>query len=449
MSLVSIIVPIYNVEQYLRECIDSIINQTYKNLEIILVDDGSPDNCGQICDEYAKKDDRIKVIHKQNGGLSSARNAGLDIATGEYISFIDSDDKISEKFIEYLYNLCGKYNTDISMCSLQRFNENVEFKHEGELDIKEEITIKSKKEMVMGMNGKESISSVVVCNKLYKKYIYETLRFPIGKIIEDQFTTYKAFDNCFTNIVVSNLSLYKYRVNPDSILGRKHNFKRIDIIEAFEQRINHYKNLKDYDLMNNTITGYQEVLKYASLNLFDEVNDRKDVKNDRKDIIKNIKHKLKDNYKKIIKPKKVSSKLIISFYTFFPRLYWLFIKGYNFVKSKIKKHRIYRFLENNINNFVLSFSNDIEKNMKNFIFSFSNDAEIDKYLKNNSIDAKKVDLDIWKWKEKYIKRDLKFYIYAENMLKIDVNRLKAIEYTKKELKNARFYVVTTEKIYEI
>ena len=118
-QLVSIIVPIYNVEKYIKECIDSIINQTYKNLEIILVDDGSPDCCPKICDEYSKKDKRIKVIHKENGGLSSARNAGLDVAKGEYVSFIDSDDVVDEKFIETLYNLCIENNCDISECNFQ------------------------------------------------------------------------------------------------------------------------------------------------------------------------------------------------------------------------------------------------------------------------------------------------------------------------------------------
>ena len=115
-DLISVIVPIYNVEEYLPRCIDSIINQTYKNLEIILVDDGSPDNCPKICDEYAKKDTRIKVIHKQNGGVSSARNAGLDNATGSYISFVDSDDWIDQKLYELLVNVATKNQSEM-VCS--------------------------------------------------------------------------------------------------------------------------------------------------------------------------------------------------------------------------------------------------------------------------------------------------------------------------------------------
>ena len=111
------------MEKYLPKCIESIINQTYKNLEIILVDDGSPDNCGEICDKYALKDSRIKVIHKENGGLSDARNAGLDIATGDYVSFIDSDDYIHEKFYEILLNLITSNNADIAQCEFLKVYE--------------------------------------------------------------------------------------------------------------------------------------------------------------------------------------------------------------------------------------------------------------------------------------------------------------------------------------
>lgn len=112
-TLVSVIVPVYKVEKYLHRCIDSIINQTYKNLEIILVDDGSPDNCGKICDEYAEKDNRIKVIHKSNGGLSSARNAGLDVANGDYVYFVDSDDYIDTKLVEDNLNLAIEHDADM------------------------------------------------------------------------------------------------------------------------------------------------------------------------------------------------------------------------------------------------------------------------------------------------------------------------------------------------
>ena len=114
-DLITVIVPVYKVEKYIRKCIESIINQTYKNIEIILVDDGSPDDCGKICDEYAKKDNRIKAIHKENGGLSDARNKALDLTNGKYVIFVDSDDYIEKNAIEYLYQLMQKYNTDIAI----------------------------------------------------------------------------------------------------------------------------------------------------------------------------------------------------------------------------------------------------------------------------------------------------------------------------------------------
>lgn len=121
--LISVIVPIYNVEKYLARCVDSIVNQTYKNLEIILVDDGSPDRCPKMCDDYAEKDSRIKVVHKKNGGLSDARNAGMAVATGEYISFIDSDDYVSDDFFECLLDVMNKENSDIAECSVVKLYE--------------------------------------------------------------------------------------------------------------------------------------------------------------------------------------------------------------------------------------------------------------------------------------------------------------------------------------
>lgn len=121
-ELISVIVPVYNVEKYSERCIESIINQTYKNLEIILVDDGSPDTCPMICDEYAKKDDRIVVIHKENGGLSDARNAGIEIAKGEYFAFIDSDDYISEEFLSKLYMSLKSNSAFMSICNFDYVN---------------------------------------------------------------------------------------------------------------------------------------------------------------------------------------------------------------------------------------------------------------------------------------------------------------------------------------
>ena len=123
-DLISVVVPIYNVENYIKKCVDSILSQTYKNLEIILVDDGSPDNCPQICDEYAQKDNRIKVIHKENGGLSDARNAGIDISKGKFITFIDSDDYIEKDYVEVLYNSIKENASDMAIGSHKAIYDN-------------------------------------------------------------------------------------------------------------------------------------------------------------------------------------------------------------------------------------------------------------------------------------------------------------------------------------
>ncbi|MEI7668283.1 MAG: glycosyltransferase family A protein, partial [Erysipelotrichaceae bacterium] len=164
MELISVIVPVYNVEKYIDRCVSSILNQTYKNLDIILVDDGSQDKSGQICDEYALKDNRIKVLHKSNGGLSDARNKGIELSKGEYISFVDSDDTISNNFIDKLYNLCVNYSSDISMCYFKQFTSEISFnrEHESRIDIFTNI------QMLENLINEKYVQSTVAWNKLYK-----------------------------------------------------------------------------------------------------------------------------------------------------------------------------------------------------------------------------------------------------------------------------------------
>ncbi len=180
-SKVSIIVPVYKAEKYLKKCVDSLRRQTYSNLEILLIDDGSPDNCGKLCDEYAKLDDRIVVIHKENGGLSDARNTGLDNITGGYIAFVDSDDYIKEDMIEVLYNNIIIEDADVSSISISMVRENGEYING--TDTKERIVY----------NGDEIIKQLLlhntiknyVCDKLYRKELFDNIRFPLGVTYED------------------------------------------------------------------------------------------------------------------------------------------------------------------------------------------------------------------------------------------------------------------------
>ncbi|MEE1277137.1 MAG: glycosyltransferase family 2 protein [Fibrobacteraceae bacterium] len=244
-SLVSIIVPIYKVEPYLRRCLDSIVNQTYTNLEIILVDDGSPDGCPQICDEYAAKDERIVVIHKENGGLSDARNAGLDICKGEYISFVDSDDWVDERYIEILFDLLTKENADIAI------GENIQTrgicKNTNNIS---EIQLYSSKKILYHLFTHNHIAFIISCGKLYKKELFSELHFPSGKFHEDEFTTYILFYRS-KKIVYTNSILYYYFRHSNSITGSRHPW---DVLEMFEQRYLFFKDKNENDLLPLLIT---------------------------------------------------------------------------------------------------------------------------------------------------------------------------------------------------
>ena len=226
---ISVIVPVYNVEQYLERCVDSIINQTYKNLEIILVNDGSTDNSGQLCDELAKRDSRIKVIHKENGGLSDARNVGIDVAEAELIGFIDSDDYIDEDMYELLINNLKAANADLSMCGHYDVYNNVP---ESQVSDKKKWELSPQEAIKMVMEAK--ILSVTAVNKLYKKSLFSELKFEIGKIAEDAFIMIKLLDKC-NKIVATNEKKYYYVHRENSITTQKFSLKFLNVIEAYEQ----------------------------------------------------------------------------------------------------------------------------------------------------------------------------------------------------------------------
>lgn len=235
-SLISVIVPIYNVEQYLKQCVDSILNQTYANLEIILVNDGSPDNSPSICDKYALKDSRVKVIHKKNGGLSDARNAGLDVAKGEYIVFIDSDDFIHKQYVECLYSNIGV--ADMAFCDLLYYYDD-EIKID-ELEIKEcKIQVFEDDFLIRNIPKFRSPLLIVAWNKLYKREIWQDLRYPIGKIHEDEFLAHYILDKC-ESVVFCDTKLYNYRQRHDSIMGRFSESRFLNILEFHDDRERFY-----------------------------------------------------------------------------------------------------------------------------------------------------------------------------------------------------------------
>lgn len=215
MPLVSIIVPIYKVEKYLDRCVCSIINQTYSNIEIWLVDDGSPDACGEMCDDYARKDERVRVIHKQNGGLSDARNVAIDVALGEWITCIDSDDFVAPNYVEFLLNIVMQNDSMCGVVQPQEFFEGQSPRQESQDD---DLVVLSGKDAISAMFY-QTLFDTSAWGKLYHKSLFQTgIRYPKGLLFEDNPTTYLLLSRC-RSVVVSQAKLYYYLVRKDSIQG--------------------------------------------------------------------------------------------------------------------------------------------------------------------------------------------------------------------------------------
>ena len=245
-DLISIIIPVYKVEKYLEKCIESVLKQTYTNLQIILVDDGSPDNCGKICDEYAKKDSRIEVIHKVNGGLSYARNVGISKAKGRYIGFVDSDDYIKEDMYEILLNLIKEYDADVSICNLYDVIDGKEYIRNKENGIQEYSRLDILKEVLLDKNIQN-----YAWNKLYKKELFDEIKYPIGKKYEDIGTTFYVFEKC-NKIVVTSEPEYYYLKRSDSLVNNVTESTILDYTEIIIQRYLYIKqNIKELRKYNN------------------------------------------------------------------------------------------------------------------------------------------------------------------------------------------------------
>lgn len=267
MELISVIVPIFNVEKYLNRCIESLLNQTYKNIELILVDDGSTDRCGEICDMYAIKDSRVKVIHKKNGGLSDARNVGLNIARGYYISFVDSDDWVHSDYLKLMYEYLVNNNADICECDILITSNFVTEITDTIITTDLYDTKSALRELI-----KDTVFHQHVWNKLYKKESINGIKFPIGKINEDEFWTYKVFGNC-NRIVKLNKVLYYYFQRNTSIMGSKYNLNRLDALKAKSLRQSYIQeffpslvNIAKVNFYNSCVYAGQMSLKYLDRN---------------------------------------------------------------------------------------------------------------------------------------------------------------------------------------
>ncbi len=234
MPKISVIVPVYKVEAYLSRCVDSILNQTFRDFEVVLVDDGSPDRCGELCEEYARRDSRVHVIHQENGGLSAARNTGIDWAfessDSRYLAFVDSDDYVAPEYLQRLYDAVKETGCSISVCGLSKTGG--------------EPLPQTKAEAPEVMSAEDYYCSdrihdgvtMVAWNKLYDRSLFETLRYPKGKLHEDEFTTYRAVYQAGT-VAVLTAPLYGYFQNPAGIMQAKWDPRRMHALEAVEQQI--------------------------------------------------------------------------------------------------------------------------------------------------------------------------------------------------------------------
>ena len=272
MPLISVIVPVYRVEPYIRRCIDSILSQTFTDFDMILIDDGSPDDCPAICDEYALKDNRIHVIHQKNGGLSAARNAGIDYAfansDSEWISFVDSDDWVHPSYLKLLHQSVIENGANASAC----FNSlDKEFLPEKRINSIKCNCYDFEDFFSFKRNG---FNRIIACAKLYKKDLFLTERFPVGKLNEDLFTVPRILYNC--KIVIVEVFLYHYYQSEDSIMRKQWNIGRLDEVEASEELIRFFRSKRLYKAEKEAIYRYFWVMnrQREEIRSLSEVNKR-------------------------------------------------------------------------------------------------------------------------------------------------------------------------------
>lgn len=294
---ISIIVPVYNSSQYISKCIESILAQTFQNFELILVNDGSTDQSGQICDQYARVDGRIKVVHKKNGGVSSARNTGINIAKGEFISFVDGDDWIYSDMYYRLYELCKETDSDISICGNYR-------------EVNGDVIHFEREKLVIEMDNTEAMRQLftgkyfrfAVWAKLYKKSCLENIQYPEDRRLDDLPTTYKIFSNA-EKVVYTSYAGYVYLLRENSILTSSYNEKKLDVFVGWDEIIS-FMNEKYPQLSEEYISCF---VYYSMDHVYSILNQVKDPAEKEKYIVY-IQKYMKKYYKEIIKNARLSLK---------------------------------------------------------------------------------------------------------------------------------------------
>lgn len=316
-ELISIIVPVYNVERYLEQCVDSLIHQTYQNIEILLIDDGSTDASGVICDRYAKQDSRIRVVHQENQGAAVARNKGIELAEGNYLAFVDSDDFVHCQFLEVLYEMLQKENGKISMCSYRRVHDD---------DVIDNSPVSCEASQVMDIFcalsllnewcSKEAIAMLIICNKLYRRDVFDGVMYPLKRRREDEFVIHRVLAKA-DELPITESELYFYRKRAGSVMESNdivENFQHLALHEALIDRIDFFAQ-KDVRLVSGAVH-----------HLLRESNAFYDQYLTRKDRIHNIKRKqlvlqYRQVYWKYFKNLDLHEKIVGILFAFLPSMY--------------------------------------------------------------------------------------------------------------------------------
>lgn len=323
MDKVSVVVPIYNVEEYIKKCVGSLIEQTYRNIEVILVDDGSSDDSPRVCDEYAERYKRVRAIHKENGGLSDARNAGLRMATGKYIAFVDGDDYVESTYIQDLVECMQSEAGDMAVCAYYddfagKINANL---------TNDDKKIYTSVEAMKDIFSQNSILKIMTWNKLYARHLFENneIEFPVGKYHEDNFTTYKLMYYA-EKIVYLNKPLYYYVQRPNSIMTSVFSDKRLDVIQATEEAVQWVKD--KIPQLSKQVYNYR--FNVAVYLLHTALDDYKGSRRYHYRLVDLVQRTIKDTQGIGFKYKLLSKSLF-----FGPRPYWMFIKGKRFLRNQI------------------------------------------------------------------------------------------------------------------
>lgn len=301
---VSVIIPVYNVKDYLSACVNSVLSQTHTNLDIWLIDDGSTDGSGDICERFRTKDNRIHVIHQKNMGQSCARNAALERVNGDYLTFVDADDRICENMIEHLLTEITEHDADAAVCQI------TEYRAVNESSMAKRLIYTDNEVYEALFDKKYGDMMRAACGKLYKKQIFEGIRFPEGRIHEDEFTIHRILGAC-SRLVITDEGLYYRNVRSGSTTRQAYSLKALDAVEALEDRCRYFEGLGNGRF---TVMAYKDYLKKSQFHFYS----LKKYYPNEKEKTKFILQRYKEYYDKIFSDMNIYERLRYGLFIYFP-----------------------------------------------------------------------------------------------------------------------------------